>query len=157
MTATTQMNQPSTTKLPRHVVMVAGKIMILRNFDRFSDAHSERSYDEGTSQECSNQGTSTSCDKAEHSTSPQRYKKGSFVFPTGSTKDHSEANARTQEALRKVPYSAHFDPNGKRTTATIYVGNVDYNASEQDVSETLAPIFQKVCVDNITIPSVQGR
>ncbi len=59
----------------------------------------------------------------------------------------------------QVPDYVHFDLNRQRNlnTTTLYLGNLDYNASEQDISEALAPFFQKVQVENVTIPNVKGR
>ena len=93
----------------------------------------------------------------EQSPSPQRYRKGSFVFPKASEKDRTAAYARIQKAWMQVPDYAHFDLNRQRNTTTLYLGNLDYNASEQDISEALAPFFQKIQVDNVAIPSVKGR
>jgi hypothetical protein len=37
------------------------------------------------------------------------------------------------------------------------VGNIDYNASEQDLSKALDKIFQRIRVEKVTIPRVNGR
>ena len=173
MTATSftpQGPQPSTTKMPKHMVMLADKELNLLSFDRFSDTHSPESYDNdySDSSECSspeNSLSKTSCDagtptnyeNTEQSPSPQRYKKGSFVFPKASEKDITAAKDRIRKALMQVPDNIHFDLNRQRNTTTLYLGNLDYNASEQDVSEALAPIFQMIRVENVTIPNVNGR
>jgi RNA recognition motif-containing protein len=57
----------------------------------------------------------------------------------------------------QVPDNIHFDLNRQRHTTTLYLGNLDYNASEQDISKALAPVFQKIRVENVTIPNVNGR
>ena len=57
----------------------------------------------------------------------------------------------------QVPDYAHFDLNRQRNTTTLYLGNLDYNASEQDLSKALAPLFQRTRLENITIPKVKGR
>ncbi len=112
----------------------AGKVLDPRDFDRFDDTNSD-----------------------EQSPSPQRYKKGSFVFPKASKKDMRAASDRIQKALMQVPDYAHFDLNRQRNTTTLYLGNLDYNASEQDIRKALAPLFQKTRLENITIPKVKGR
>jgi hypothetical protein len=61
------------------------------------------------------------------------------------------------EALQQVRKSAHSDREGKRDSATLYVGNLEYNASEQDLREAMDPIFQKIRVERITIPRANGR
>jgi RNA recognition motif-containing protein len=82
---------------------------------------------------------------------------GSFVFPKASEKDITAAYNRIQKALMQVPDYAHFDLNRQRNTTTLYLGNLDYNASEQDLSKALAPLFQRTRLENITIPKVKGR
>ena len=88
----------------------------------------------------------------------QRYKKeDSFVAPKFSKEDKAKANARIQAALNQVDQAVHFKPQGKRTTATLYVGNLEFNASEQDLRKALDRLFQKVRVEEVTIPRVNGR
>ena len=50
----------------------------------------------------------------------------------------------------------HLDPKGKRTTATLYVGTLEFNTSKEDLSELLSTIFKIIRVENITIPRVNG-
>ncbi len=61
------------------------------------------------------------------------------------------------KALDQVDPSVHFNPKGKRETATLYVGNLEINANEQDLRQALDRIFKRIRVDNITIPRVDGR
>ena len=84
-------------------------------------------------------------------------KKRTFVFPKPSDKSISAAGARIQEALEQVPYSVHLNSRGKRDSATLYVGNIDYSASEQDLSKALDKIFTRIRVEKVTIPRVNGR
>ncbi len=51
----------------------------------------------------------------------------------------------------------HFNPQSKRDTATLYVGNLEYNASEQDLCDALDLISPRIRVEKITIPRVNGR
>ena len=37
------------------------------------------------------------------------------------------------------------------------MGNLDFNASEQDLGESLDEVFRKIWVEKITISKVQGR
>ena len=87
----------------------------------------------------------------------QGYKRKSYIVPKESKKDRTEAAARISKALDQVDLSVHLNPKGKRNTATLYVGNLDFNASEQDLGESLDKIFRKIRVEKITIPRVQGR
>jgi hypothetical protein len=84
-------------------------------------------------------------------------KRGSYIHPTESKEDRSEAGARIVQSLRQVHKSVHSNREGKRDSVTLYVGNLEYNASEQDLREALDPVFQKIRVDKITIPRVNGR
>ena len=59
--------------------------------------------------------------------------------------------------MDQVDLSEHLNPQGKRKTATLYVGNLAYNASVQDLSESLDEVFRKIRVEKITVPKVQGR
>ena len=84
-------------------------------------------------------------------------KKRKFVFPKRPKEERSAAGARIQAALEQVPNSVHLNSRGKRDTATLYVGNIDYNASEQDLSNALDKIFKRIHVEKVTIPRVNGR
>jgi hypothetical protein len=57
----------------------------------------------------------------------------------------------------QVDPSVHLNPKGKRTTATLYVRNLEFNANEEDLHQALDIIFQRIRVDKITIPRVDGR
>ena len=52
--------------------------------------------------------------------------------------------------------AVHLDPEGKRTYARLYVGNLAFNASEEDLRAKLSPIFRRIQLDKITIPRVNG-
>ena len=67
---------------------------------------------------------------------PQGYKRDPFVVPKYPKKD-SDANARISAALDQVDPSVHFNPQGKKYTATLYVGNLEFNASENDLRKSL--------------------
>ena len=53
--------------------------------------------------------------------------------------------------------SVHLNQQGKRNTATLYVGNLEFNTSEQDLRKSLDRFFKRIKVEKITIPKVQGR
>ena len=79
---------------------------------------------------------------------PQGYKWDPFV---------AEANARVSAALDQVDPSVHLNLQGARRTATLYVGNLEFNASENDLRKSLDRGFKRIRVEKITIPKVQGR
>jgi hypothetical protein len=88
---------------------------------------------------------------------PQGYKRYPFVAPDFPKEDRVKANARISAALDQVDPSVHLNPQGKRITATRYVGNLEFNASEQDQRKSLDSFFKRIRVEKITIPRVQGR
>ena len=87
----------------------------------------------------------------------QRNKRSSYIPPKESKEDRTKATARISKALAQVPLSVHLNQQGKRKTATLYVGNLAFNASEQDLGESLDTVFRKIRAEKITIPKVQGR
>ena len=88
----------------------------------------------------------------------QRYKKeDSFVVPEFPEKDILAAKARLKSALKQVSPAVHSNPKGKRTYATLYVGNLAFNASEEDLRAKLSTISKRIRLDKVTIPRVNGR
>jgi hypothetical protein len=59
--------------------------------------------------------------------------------------------------LDQVDLSVHLNPQGKRKTATLYVGNLAFNTSEEDLGESLDKVFRRIRVEKLTIPRVDGR
>ena len=54
----------------------------------------------------------------------QGYKKGSFVVPKFSKEDRVNAQVRINAAREQVDPSVYLDPKVKRTTISLYVGNI---------------------------------
>jgi hypothetical protein len=84
-------------------------------------------------------------------------KQGGYVYLKASKKDKPEAHERISETLHEVHHSLHFTLQSERNTATLYVRNLEYNTSEQDVRDALNSIFQSIRVERITSPKVQGQ
>ena len=83
-------------------------------------------------------------DELERKDKSQGYKKeDSFVVPKHSREDRARTNARIQAALNQVDQAVHFKLEGKRTTTTLYVGNSEFNASEQDLHKALDRLFKR--------------
>ncbi len=61
------------------------------------------------------------------------------------------------KALDQVDPSVHLDPKGKRNTATLYVRNLEFSASYQDLCQALDRNFKRIRVDKNTIPGLNGR
>ena len=103
----------------------------------------------------------TSPDSLESEASPTPVKstrsKKRFIFPKPSEKDKAEAYRRLDEAMLKVPDKVHFDKTGNRKSATLYMGNLEFNASDDDIWHALHKEFHKVLVEDVTIPRINGK
>ncbi len=47
-------------------------------------------------------------------------------------------------ALDQANPSVHLNPQGKRNTATLYVGNLEFKTSEQDQRKSLDRFFKRI-------------
>jgi hypothetical protein len=68
--------------------------------------------------------------------------KGSYIVPKAPKKVRDEAQGALTAALDQVPELIHFDQRGKRTMATLYVGNLEFKASTKDLQEALDRVFR---------------
>jgi hypothetical protein len=86
-----------------------------------------------------------------------RYKKDSFV-PDKAPKDQLDAAwARVNKAYALVPAKVHHSRKN-RATETLYVGNLAFNRTEEDLSEALKHYLGiGIVVENVTIPCVNGK
>jgi hypothetical protein len=73
---------------------------------------------------------------------PVRYMKGRYIVPKALKKVRDEAQEAVTAALDQVPEPIHFDQRGKRTTATLYVGNLEFKASSKDLQDALDTVFR---------------
>jgi hypothetical protein len=80
-----------------------------------------------------------------------------FTCPKEPKKDRDEAYEQTCNALDQVPDIVYFKKAGLCKTATLYVGNLAFKASEEDLSHALSQIFIKIQVEKVTIPQENGR
>ena len=90
----------------------------------------------------------------------QRYKKkeDSFVAPKFSMQDRKAANDSITHATKQVKTSVYLDPKAKRTTGTLYVGNLDFSTSDEDLYLALFDsALGWLRMENVTIPRVNGR
>ncbi len=78
-----------------------------------------------------------------------------FVVPEFPKKGRTKAVKRISAALDQLDLSVHLDLKGKRNTAKLYVGNLEFNASEQDLSKSLEPFFQWIKVEKINSQSTR--
>jgi hypothetical protein len=70
--------------------------------------------------------------------------KGRYIVPKAPKKVRNEAQEALTAALDQVPDTMHFDQRGKRTTTTLYVGNLEFKASTKDLKEALDRVFHKI-------------
>ncbi len=80
-----------------------------------------------------------------------------FVCPKEPKICRIQADENLDKALGKVPDAAHFDEGHERKTATLYVGNLNFQASEADLSNALNVIFKRIRVEKVTIPQRNGK
>jgi hypothetical protein len=83
---------------------------------------------------------------------PASYMKGRYIVPTAPKKVRDEAQEALTAALDQVPATIHFDQRGKRTTATLYVGNLEFKASTKDLKDELDAEFYEIRVEDVVIP-----
>ncbi len=72
-------------------------------------------------------------------------------------KDRDVAYAKTCNALDQVSDTTHFDEEGKHKTPTLYVGNLEFNANVDDLSNALSAIFKRIRVEKVTLHQRNGR
>ena len=86
--------------------------------------------------------------------------KGSYIVPTESKKVQDKADERIDDApsLDQVPDAVHFNPEGQRTTKTLYVGNLDYNSDSKPLRKALRKYFRyRIKVDKVLVPENNGK
>jgi hypothetical protein len=85
--------------------------------------------------------------------------KGRYIVPKAPKKVRDEAKEGLTAALAsdQVPDTIHFNQRGKRTTATLYMGNLEFTASTQELKDELDREFQRIRVENVVIPRKDGR
>ena len=59
--------------------------------------------------------------------------------------------------MNQVPLATHSDPNGKKCEATLYLGNLEYAATEEQHRDSLEQYFKRIKVQEIVIPTLNGR
>ncbi len=85
------------------------------------------------------------------------YIKGSYTVPKAPKKVRDEGQESLTAALDQVPATIHFNQRGKRTTATLYVGNLEFKAFTKDLKDALDTKFDEISVEDFVIPRKDGR
>ena len=86
-----------------------------------------------------------------------RNKRESYTVPKESEKVQKAANARIQNALDQVPHADHSNKDTKRSEATLYIGNLEYSATADELDDALNKYFKRIHVEEIVIPNANGR
>ena len=60
------------------------------------------------------------------------------------------------KAIAQVPDKVLYSRKN-RATETLYVGNLDFKATEDDLSDALSSLSDSIVVENVTIPCVNGK
>ncbi len=81
---------------------------------------------------------------------------GRYIVPKAPKKVRDEAQKALAAALDQVPATIHFDQQGKRTTAILYVGNLEFKASTKDLKDALDTEFDEIRVEYDVIPRKDG-
>ncbi len=86
-----------------------------------------------------------------------QYKKDSFVLHKAPKDQRDAASARVNKAYALVPAKVHRSRKN-RATETLYVGNLAFNTTEEDLSKALEHYLGiGIIVENVTIPCVNGK
>ena len=81
-----------------------------------------------------------------------------FIFPKPSKMDKAEAYERLDEAMLQEPDRVHFNRKGNGKSATLSIEILKFNASgDDDIWNTLNEEFQKVLVEDPTVPRRNGK
>jgi hypothetical protein len=59
--------------------------------------------------------------------------------------------------IDQVPDTIHFNQQGKRTTTTLYVRNLEFTTSLQELKDELDREFQRILAENVVIQKKDGR
>jgi hypothetical protein len=100
--------------------------------------------------------------KSQESHRRSHKKKGCFVVPKEPKKVRDEARERLDNALNQVSDAVHFDQKGKRTTKTLYVGNLDYNSNAEPLHKALLQALKtdfrkRIRLEKTDLPENDGK
>jgi hypothetical protein len=95
--------------------------------------------------------------RSDRTTRSEKNVKGKFQVPKAPKKVQDKADKALTYALGKVPDTIHFNRRGKRTTATLYAGNLEFKASTKQLKDELDRVFHKIHVEDVVTPMKNGR
>jgi hypothetical protein len=85
------------------------------------------------------------------------YMKGRDIVPKAPKKVLDDAQKALTAAFDQVPATIYFDQWGKRTTASLYVGNLEFEASTKDLKDALDTELDEIRVEDVVIPRKDSR
>jgi hypothetical protein len=56
-----------------------------------------------------------------------------------------------------VPPATHSNKDTKRSEATLYIGNLEYSATVEELDDALNKYFKRIHIEEIVIPSANGQ
>ena len=95
--------------------------------------------------------------RSERTPRPVNHVKGKFQAPKEPKAVQDKVQKAVTAALDQVPDTIHFNSKGMRTTATLYVGNLEFKASTQELKDELDRWFHKIHVEDVVILGLDGR
>ena len=69
----------------------------------------------------------------------------------------NEPFAGIKKALDQVPPATHSNKDSKRSEATLYIGNLKYSATAEQLDDALSKHFKRIHVEEILISNTNGR
>ena len=81
----------------------------------------------------------------------------SYTVPKESKEVQYAADARIKKALDKVPHTTHSNKETKRSEVTLYIGNLEYSATANQLDEALCIHFKRIHVKEIKNSNTNGR
>jgi hypothetical protein len=79
-----------------------------------------------------------------------------FRVTSAPEKERKAAQERIKQALDQVPTKQSMGHTGDRTSYDIYVGNLPFHASDDDLFESINPCFKRIQVEKVTVPQRKG-
>ena len=95
--------------------------------------------------------------RSERNPRPVNHVKGKFQAPKEPKAVQDKVQKAVTAALDQVPDTIHFNSKGMRTMVTLYVGNLEFKASTQELKDELDRWFHKIHVEDVVILGLDGR
>jgi len=80
----------------------------------------------------------------------------SFHVASAPKVERDAAHKRIQKALDKVPTQVSMNRTGDRMSRDLYVGNLPFQASDDDLFKSIKPCFKRIRIEKVTVPKGKG-